>query len=181
MAYGILHLDAIQATNIDALNRSAKGSADLENGNIVRLLTKSTAAGEDEVWVATQPAASAGLQNLWMVADDVYVRTYSGSNVFLNIDNDPRNFIVKSGKVFKAFKPQVGDILTLSADALAGEKGSNGYVVATASTYDLTWAAAAVSGLSLKLIATNYISIPSGTLGDTQRVVSYQFEVVAIA
>jgi hypothetical protein len=42
----------------------------------------------------------------------------------------------------------------------------------------LAWASAAISGLSLKLLKTSYISIGSGAIG-TNRVTSYQFEVVA--
>ena len=68
----------------------------------------------------------------------------------------------------------------MSADAVAGTKSTNGFVVATNAAQKLTWAAAAVSGVSLKLIATEYISIGLGAIG-TQRVTAYLFEVVALA
>jgi len=172
MAHGIIQKDAVMAKDIDSLNRIAVGAADLDNGNVVRLLTKT-----GQVWAATQPASTAGLQHLWMVAEPVQVKT---GGAFLNIDVTPGNFYVLTGDEFSAFKPQLGDIITLTADALGGTLGANTFVVATAGTYELTWAAAAVSGLSLELKATSYISVADGTIG-TQRVTAYQFEVVAIA
>lgn len=170
--HGIIQLDAVHAQNIDALNRFATASADLDNGNIVQLLTKT-----GQVWVATAPAAVAGLQGLWMVAEPVQVLT---GGAFLNIDVNPVNFFIATGKVFTAFKPQVADIITLSVDSLAGVKGANGFAVATAAAYKATWAAAAVSGLTLKLLGTSYISLADGSIGSIQRTTAYQFEVVAI-
>ena len=172
MAHGIIQKDAILAKDVDSLNRIAVGAADLDNGNVVQLLTKT-----GQVWAATAPASTTGLQNLWMVAEPVQVKT---GNAFLNIDVTPGNFYVITGDEFSAFKPQLGDIITLTADALGGSKDANTFVVATAATYELTWAAAAVSGLSLSLKATSYISIADGAIG-TQRTTAYQFEVVAIA
>lgn len=170
--HGIIQLDAVHAQNIDALNRIATAAADLDNGNVVQLLTKT-----GQVWTATAPAVAAGLQNLWMVAEPVQVLT---GGAFLNIDVTPGNFYVLTGKAFSAFKPQVADIITLTDASLGGVKGANGFAVATAAAYQATWAAAAVSGLTLKLLGTSYISVADGTIG-TQRVVAYQFEVVAIA
>ena len=90
-----------------------------------------------------------------------------------------RNFINKSGKVFSAFKPKVGDIITLSTDAISGTKSSNGYVVAVNNAAKLTWGASAISGLSLALLKTTYISIGNAALAGTNRLTSYLFEVVA--
>lgn len=182
MAHGILIQNKVAAQNIDSLNRSAVGSANLDNGNVVQLLTRNTAAtrGYEEVWDATQPAASAGLTQLWMVYEPEVVTLTSGSLQFKGIVVDPREFFVESGKVFSAFKPQLGDIVRLTPDALGGTKSTNTYVVATASDYKLNWAASAVSGLSLLLISTEYISIGTGGI-DTQRVTAYDFQVVALA
>lgn len=177
MAHGIIQLDAISAQLDVALNRNAKAAYALDNGNVFQLLTKSATAGEGEVWNATAVAATAGLTHLWMAAEPVQVVTVGA---FKNIDVDPRNFEIAAGKVFSAFKPQVGDIITLSADALGGTKASNGFVVATAAEKALQWGAAAVSGLSLKLLGDSYISVADGSIGK-QRVTAYQFEVVAIA
>lgn len=177
MAHGILVLKNAACFNVDSYNRSAVGSADLDNGSAVILASRSSDADKGEVWVATQPATGS-LTNLWMVAEPEIVVTDSK---YKGLDPDVRNFFVPSGKVFSAIKPQVGDVIEISADGLAGTKSTNGYVVATNGAYKLTWAAAAISGLSLKLLATSYISIGTGAIDDQRPVVSYLFECVAIA
>lgn len=182
MSHGILNMNMTRAMNVDSLLRSAVTAADdLDNGNVVNLLTQSSTAGMSEVWLATKPlSAGTLLVNLWMVADPEVVVTYSGSSAYKGIDPNVQNFYVKGTNVFRAFMLSVGDIIELSADALGGTKGVNGFVVATNNTYKLTWAAAAISGVSLKLIGTTYVSLGSGAI-DTQRVTMYKFEVVALA
>lgn len=161
----------------DSKLRSAVGSADLYNGNVVVLATLSTTAGEGEVWVATRPESGTLVGN-WMVAEPEVVVTYSGSNAFKGIDPDPRNFVIKSGSVFRAFKPIVGDIIELDAAAVATGTGAGAaYAVVTAATYYITNAAAAVTGLSLRLIGTGYVSLGIGTLGSSQRVTMYRYVV----
>lgn len=177
MAHGIINLDAVAAQANPAFNRNAIGAADLDNGSVFQLLTKSADADKTEVWVATAPASTTGLQNLWMAYEPVQVLTASK---YLNLDIDPRNFVNLTGRVFSAFKPAVADLITLTTDVITGSTGSYAFVVATAADYKLNSAAAAVSGLSLKKVATSYISIGTGSI-DAQRTVAYQFEVVAIA
>jgi hypothetical protein len=178
MAYGVVVLNQVQATNIDTLNRSAVYSADVENGSVMSLTGISATPGV-EVWASATPA-TASLTNLWMTVEPEVVTISVNGKKFKGLSNDPRDFVNLSGDVFTVFKPQVGDIITLSSDAVAGTKSSNGYVVATNNAAKLTWAASAVSGLSLKLLETTYISIADGTIG-TQRQTAYKFEVVAIA
>lgn len=177
MAHNILIPEAIQATNIDALNRSVVGSADIDNGNAFILASKSTTAGEGEVFVATQPATGS-LSGLWLAYEPEVVVTVSGNSKYKGIDPDIRNFTNVTGTVFSAFKPKVGDILLYTADGITGTKGSNTYAVAANGQYALAWASAAISGLSLKLLATKYITIGTGAIGST-RVTAYEFEVVA--
>lgn len=176
MAYGLIIQDKVQAMNVDALNRSAKCASAIENGMVFNLNTKSAVAGEGEVWVATAPA-TADLVNLWMAYSPEIVITDSK---YKGIDPDPRNFIVPAGSIFDAFQPQIGDLLTMSADAIGGTIGANTFAVATDGELQLQWGASAVSGLSLKLIGTTYISIGLGSIG-TQRITAYQMEVVAVA
>lgn len=180
MSYGVIVPNVIQAQDIDALVRSAKSATAVENGFVGQLATMSAVAGEREVFVMTAPSASAGLTNLWMVGEPEVVVTTSGSSKYKGIDPDPRNFIVAIGDIFTVFQPKVGDIITMSADALVGSSVTGNYVVATATDFQLNWAAAAVSGLSLKLLETTYISIADGSIGN-QRVTAYRFEVVAVA
>lgn len=182
-SHGVVVLSKVKAQNVDSLNRSAKAAADLDNGNVVILATRNTAAtrGLEEVWDATRPSSGAGLQNLWMVYEPEVVTLVSGSKSFKGIDVDPQDFYVPSGEVFSVFKPQLGDIILMTGDSLGtGSGAESAYAVATNATYELTWAAAAVSGLSLKYLATEYISLGSGAIDD-QRVDAYLFEVVALA
>lgn len=177
--HGLMVPSAIVAANIDAYVRHAKGSVDLDNGNVVSLTALTGVAGEREVWTAAVPATGATLTNLWMVGEPEIVLTDSK---YKNINPNVLDYFVASGKVFSAFKLQLGDIVVLNAEALGGTLGSNTFVVATNATAKLTWASAAVSGVSLKLLATEYVSIPTvGTIGSEQRVTTYRFEVVALA
>jgi hypothetical protein len=181
MGYGICVQTATMATNVDSLVRSVKCAGNVENGMVFQLASRSSTAGEGEVWVATVPSSSAGLTHLWMACEPEVVTTVSGTNKYKGLDPDIRNFINLAGDVFTAFKPQIGDLIQLSEDVLAGSKSTNTHVVATASAWELTWAGAAVSGLSLKLLGDKDISVGVGTLGSTQKQTAYLFEVVAIA
>lgn len=175
---GVIVKNSVQAMSVDSLNRAAVAAADLDNGSVVILSGKTGAAGENEVWTAAQPVTGT-LSNLWMVASPEMPITVSGTKKYRGLSPDPRDFVNLTGQYLDVFKPQLGDIVTLTDDALGGIKGANTFVVATNATYKLNWAAAAVAGLSLKLLRTTYISIPDGSIG-TQRVVAYEFEVVAI-
>ncbi len=181
MTHAIMIPSAVAAANVDSYNRSAKGSADLDNGWLVSLTALTGTSGEGEVWTAAQPASGATLTNLYMVGDPEIVLTDSK---YKNIDPNPLNFYTPSGKVFSAFKLQIGDIVKLSADALGtGTGAASAFAVATNGSYKAVWAAAAVSGVSLRYLATDYVSLPlTGAIGETQRSVAmYKFEVAAIA
>jgi hypothetical protein len=181
--YGVVEKLAVMAKDVDSLNRFAQSASDLSNGNVVQLLTKSTDAGEGEVWVATAPATSS-LNNLYMVAELGTVTIYGPDGTeYVGINSDPRNFYVKAGKTFSAFKLKVGDLIRFnnSDQVFAGTKSTNTYVNPTNAAFTLTWGATATaSATSLKLVTdTDYISIGSGTLGATGRVTAYTFQVVA--
>jgi hypothetical protein len=163
----------VAAKNIDSLNRSAVSAAAYENGSVGYFSGKSSTAGESEVWTMTAPV-TAHLYDLWMAAQPEVVLTAAK---YKGLDPDVRNFRNEIGEIFSVFKPEVGDLITLSADAVAGS--INNYVVATDTAQKLTWAAAAVSGLSLKLIETTYISLATGAI-NSQRVTTYLFEVCAV-
>lgn len=182
MTHAVLVQNKVMAQDVDSLNRAALGTADLDNGWLVSLPTQNTAAtvGNAEVWDAGQPA-TATLAKLWMVYEPEVVVTVSGSLQFKGIDPDPRNFYLPTGTIFSVYKPQVGDIITVTADALAtGSGAASAFAVAVDGAYKLTWAAAAISGLSYQYLATTYLSIGTGGI-DTQRVTAYKFACVAIA
>ena len=174
MAYGVIIPVAIVATNVDAWNRSAISSVSIfENGGVCALLTKSTTAGEAEVWAATVPA-TANLMNDWIVYDPELVWTSS----YRGLDPDVRNFRIAIGQTFSAFKPQVGDLILMSADAFTGAKGANTFAAAVDGQVQFVWVVSqSASAVALKYIATQYISIGTGAI-DTQRFDAYLMEVI---
>jgi hypothetical protein len=189
MTHAVVILNKVQATDVDSYNRVARSASDIDNGWVMQLATRSSTSGEGEVWVGTAPSASAGLQNLWMAYSPEIVEVVSGSNKFKGIDSDPQHFYHIIGEMIDVFQPKIGDIITMTADALstAGAVVASAYAVAvagdgSADDFQLNWAASgAVSGLVLKYLETTYISKPTGAIGETQRVVAYKFEVAAVA
>jgi hypothetical protein len=185
MAYSVVIPNMTMAQNVDALNRVAKSgestTVDIENGSLVVLDGISATAGEGEVWLAKCPTTNTLTSAVWMVASPEIVVTTSGTNQYKGLDPDVRNFINIKDKTFDVFKLSVGDIITLSADGVEGTKSTNTYAVAADGKYLLQWSSTAISGPSLKLIETTYISIPNGTLGDTQRLTAYRFYVEKLA
>ncbi len=176
--HGVMLPKMVAAMNVDSLTRNAKISADIDNGWCVYLSGVTGTSGENEVWAAVQPA-SGTIGALWMVDGEGIVLTDSK---YKGINPNIQDFYTPSGKVFTVFKPQVGDIISLSAECLGGTKSTNTFVVGTNADYKLNWAAAAVSGLSLKLVSTDYYSLPlTGAIAETQRQTIYRFEVVAVA
>lgn len=177
MAYGLIIPRRIAAQDVNALNRSAVSAADYENGFVGYFTGKSSTAGEGEVWTMTAPI-TAHLFDLWMAYEPEVVVT---DGKYKGLTPDPRDFYIPLGNVFSVFKPQVGDLISMSADALAGTQAANTFVVATNTAQALTWAAAAVSGLSLELVDDDdWVSIGLGSIG-TQRIAMDLFEVTAIA
>jgi len=180
MAHNILIQRVVGAKNVSVWNRSAVHATEaFDNGNVLSLGALSTTDGEGEVFQAAVPA-TATLAALWMVYTPEIVVTVDGTKKFKGINVDPQDFEVPALTVMDVYKPQLGDIITMTADGLAGTKSTNTFVVATDASKKLTWASAAISGLSYKLLSTEYISLSNGSIG-TQRVVAYRFECAAVA
>lgn len=182
MAYGVLIPNAIAATNIDSLNRSVVDAAAIENGSAMVMGTKSTTAGLSEVFEVSQPATGS-LTGLWMAySNDEIVLTASK---YKGLDPDVRNFRNEAGSVFSAFKPQLGDIITVTADALdgtydTGTPANTTHVNATNAKWKLSWGSSQTSSvLSYKLLKVTYISLATGAI-DTQRVTAYELECVGL-
>lgn len=181
MAYSFLRTNKIMATNVDSLVRDGVSAATvMENGFLVGLLTKSATTGEGEVFAATQPVTGA-LQNLYMVNEPVVISVTDANGVVVyRGDGDPRNFSIPALQVFSAFKPQPGDIIELTADGFTGARGANTFANATDQQYALVWGGSqTASVLSFKYLGDSYVSIGSGTLGATQRVVTHVLECLA--
>lgn len=175
MAKSILIPTLTTAKNVDALNRSFIGEVDLDNGNVFGKGELSANANESQVYEATTPTALTGL---WMAysPEDV-VLTDGLGNQFKVGTLDPRAFTNTAGVVFSGFKPQVGDLLLISADGIEGEAAA--YAVATTESNKLKFSGSAVEGLSFKVVETTYISVASANNIGSQRVTAYLLECVA--
>ena len=91
---------------------------------------------------------------------------------------DPRAFTNRANVVFSGFKPQVGDLVLISADGISGGT-AKAYAVATNGSSVLAFADNAISGLSFKVVETTYISVASANNIGSQRVTAYLLECVA--
>jgi len=173
MAYGVIQPVAVAATNVDSYNRSCISASIVENGWLVDLLTKSTTEGEAELWTATVPA-TANLKGCWMVYDPEIVMT----GYYRGLDPDVRNYRIPAAQTFSAFKLVEGDLILMSADCFDGAIGVNTHANATDGTLIPTWGASqSDDAISLKKIATEYMSIGTGAM-DTQRFTAYLMEVM---
>jgi hypothetical protein len=176
MTHAICVPNKIAATDIDALNRVAYCTDDIDNGWVLTLTGVSARAGEPEVWIAHH---STELTNKWMAYSPEVVSVISGSNVFKGIDSDPQHFYTVAGDMIDIFRPMIGDIITLTADALTSST-TNTYVITVSGAYTLAWSGSVAVGLTLKYLETTYVSKPTGAIGETQRVAAFKFEVVVV-
>lgn len=182
--HGVLVQNKVAAKDIDSFNRSAVCASDVDNGWAVYLSGKSATSGQSEMWTAVQPATAgsgSGLTGLWVAYSPEVVITASA---YKGVDVDPRNFYNLATRPFDVFKPDLGDIVQMTDDCLAGSYsgGVTTHVNATNSSggYKLYWGnSKTASVLSMKLLAVTYISIGTGGI-DTQRIRSFQFEVVGL-
>lgn len=180
--HAVLIKNRVAASDVDAYNRSAiAGSAvDIDNSYIFRLDSQSTTAGESELWSVTAVSANGStLDNVWMASSPEVVLTVVGSNYYKGIDVDPRNFYNIGGKPFDAFKPQVGDVITVTAAGITGSPSTGTYVCSQSGSYLPVWSATkTASSFAAKLLQETYISIGTGAI-DTQRVLAYKLQVLA--
>jgi hypothetical protein len=180
MTYCVLVKDQTASMNVDSYNRTARaGSAvDISNGNVFRLDTINSSGSGAEVWTVSAPTLSGStMDKLWMAGEaDTVVTTVSGTLKYRGLNQDPRNFYIPGGDVFNAFKPQIGDIITITADGFTGT-AALAYANSTDGAYTFTTSASVqANSLTLKYLATTYISIGTGNIG-SHRVTAYQYVV----
>ena len=164
----------VAAKNVDSLNASfIDEENDYENGAII-------AAGDYSKDQVYEVAEVEDLHNLFMVfsPEDTILTDATGNEYKIGI-NDPRTFTNVAGKVFSAYRPQVGDKILISADGIEGDAAE--YAVAAAGENKLQFASAAAEGLSYRVLDDSaYISIGGVTAIGSQRVEAYLLECVAI-
>jgi len=183
----VLIKNAVAATDISSYNRYAvSGSTaitvDLDNGNVFQLATQNVtvASGYSEVWDVQIPQTGS-LVSLWMACSQKANITTDGSLKYSGLNDDPRYFVNSGCTVFDAFKPMVGDIITITKEGFTGGAAitSETWINAADGYFTLTPGSVPTDDtLSLKLLATTYISIGSGAV-DNQRVTAYKFVVTS--
>jgi hypothetical protein len=179
MTHAILVQNKVSADRDPASNRSAYSSgSDVDNGWVFNLQAVESTSGSLEVWDVVQPTTGS-LIGLWMAASPEVVLTALGSGYARGIDPDPRNFTNVKGYVFDAFKPRPGDVITLTSDAIVSGPTS-AFCNATVDSNKFTGAATPLgtSVMSLRYLATTYVSVGSGSAIGTSRVPAYKFEVL---
>ena len=115
MANGVIVESRIQATNIDALNRTAQAQINVAGGGLVAL-TESGVQG-NEVWTAAAPA-SGSLGGLWIAYNPSEHLTAVGTKFFAGLSEDPRDYTNLANRPFDCFKPQVGDEIDITIDCV---------------------------------------------------------------
>lgn len=114
MAFGVIVESRIQATNIDALNRTAKCADAVAGGGLVAL-TPSGVQG-DEVWTAEAPSTT--MNGLWMAYNPAEHLTEVNGKQFAGLSKDPRDYANVADRPFDVFKVEVGDELDLTIDCV---------------------------------------------------------------
>lgn len=173
--HGVFLASRMQSQNVDALNRNAIATVDLDNGMAVILGTLSTDTDKSQVFNATLPTATTD-KGIWIVDEphEPISKDELGGEYSVGI-KDPRKFYIQAGKVFAVRKPQVGDIFKISADMIDGE--ANNFInLDTTGKYK--FAEAQGTGFAGKIIENSYFSIGIVSPDLSQRVDAYLVEVV---
>jgi len=163
--------------DISAKNRSAYYTQNLDNGNVFKLDSIYSSTG-CEVWTATLSNGSSA--DLWMAYSPDVNTLESGTKKFRGLTIDPQDFYISACTVFDAFRPEPGDIITLTADAFTATRSTETYANSADNSAELVWASTkSASALSLKIIDITTVSLPDGSLGDDQALTAYKMLVVA--
>lgn len=174
----VTDLASVAAQNVIAYSSDFVSASSLDNGNICNLLTKSATAGQGEVWTATS-VSSASPTGVYMIDTPVlpFVVTAAGDKI--NGLGTARDFYTIAGEIGVARRLQLGDIVTVSAEALDSSTAAAYAIADDSGNFKLKWSAVTVSGFYLTYLKTTYISVPDGTIG-TGRVAAYEFRVSRI-
>jgi hypothetical protein len=164
----------ISAMYDGALLRNVISASNVDNGNVFLLSTISGTTGEGEVWNATAPTSASA--SIWMAGEPEIPFGTAGANEYRGIGNI-QDFYNSASKVFTAFKPQPGDIITLTAEAF--DTAPSAYAITASGKYTLEAnGTAASSGFCLKYLNTTYIPSASGSAIGSGRITAYRCSVV---
>ena len=165
------------AKDVDAYVRPAICASALDNGSVFQLLTKSGTTGESEVWNATAPTSSSAA-NVWMAGEPELPFATVGTNRY-NTLGTIRDFYNSACAVFTAFKPQKGDIITMTPEAFDSSTTA-AYAITVTGAFTLEWnATAPSSGFGLKYLGSKYIPFTDGSISGS-RLLGFECEVYSV-
>lgn len=169
MANSIFIPRQIGAMDVAIWNRHAIANdsaiGDIDNGSVFLLPTRSTKIDESEVW-EVEVFETGAVGQLWMAYSDEYFMP--GLQPSFDADN-VKMFTNKNGKVFPAYMPQLGDLITVSAGALLTDFATGDkYVGPVTKELKMDWATTLPqTGLAYKLVGTLPLSFGSIGLNST--------------
>jgi len=170
----VTNLDSIAAQDVNAYSSNFISASNLDNGNLVVLLTVSAS----ECFAATAPN-SASMTGIHMVDTPVLPFLLNGAGEKVNGLGNARDFYTIAGEVGVARRLQLGDIVTVSAETLDSSTVAAYAIPDDGGNYKLKWSAVTVNGFYLQYLKTAYISLPDGSIG-SGRVAAFQFRVAHI-
>lgn len=151
----------IAAKDVDAFNKSAVATADVDGGALVTL----GAINTDGLFVATVATAGTG-GNVWMAYNPSEHFTKVGDNVYAGLSKDPRDYTNLANRPMDVFKPQVGDIITLTdGNIKTGETVTVGSFLEIGANGYEAQASATASTFSLEVIEVKSIPFPQAGIG----------------
>lgn len=160
MAKGYMIEKRIFAKDVEALNRSATSTTNVDGGTLVSLSTYA-----DGVFTATKSTEG---QGLWMAYNPSEHFSEVDGMIIAGVSKDARNYTNIAGRTFDIFKPQIGDLVSLTDGNLKTgepakvevgkflEQGASGYEVKASATASTT---------SLKVIAIETLPFPQAGIG----------------
>ena len=176
MAHTILVPSKMASKNVDAWTRPALAQQNMDNGYVFSLTGNEVTSG-CEVWTVQVPTTGS-LTNLWMALEPELPFLASGTNRYNGI-GILSDFYVSASLVFTAVKPQVGDIITVTADMFtsgtAPTTGQFCYAVNGAFTLTAGAASAAAGNHAWKFLGYSYLPSADGSIG-SGRIVTYKLE-----
>ena len=160
--HGFIYETQISAKDVDALNRYAKASVDVDGGTLVAL----GAIAEGDAFTATK-ATDGENGGLWIAYNPSEQLTKVGDNVYAGLSADPRDYTNIANRIFDVFKPVKGDIVGFTAGNIkTGETvevgkfleiGASGLEVKASATADTT---------SFKVIRIESVPFPQASIGN---------------
>jgi hypothetical protein len=181
-SHGVIVLNSVAAEDVKSYNRSVLCSgSDIDNGNVFFLNTQgASGSGAGEVWNVDGAPSGSKLVDMWMAYSPEIPITTEGDLQYRGLHADPVRFTNIAGKVFDAFLPRIGDVITASSPVFANAISSYTYANAADGVTQLTFGSTqSGSALSFKVLDGNsYISRANGGINN-QRITAYKLVCIA--